>query len=238
MERKLFTPESLYDLHWVSDPQIAPDGRRVAYVQHWVEEGDREGKRALVYRTALFLSDGPDAAPRRLTRSRDADDWMPRWAPDGSALAFLSTRDGKKAHLFVLDLLGGEATQITHPAELSEGVKQFDWHPAGVAFCFVSLGHKTDAERTAEEERDERVYAGRLPIKYDGIGLFDDRYTALWRVERDGSGLCKLATMPRDVQDAHWSPRGGEIAFVSTAKPEHERQYISDLFLVAADGGD
>src|ERR687890_761110 len=118
MERKAFTPESLYELRWVSDPQIAPDGRRVAYVEHWVEQGEREGKPARVYRTTIFVSDGPDAVPRRLTQSRGADDWMPRWSPDGQSLAFLSTRDGNKAHLFVLNLDGGEAEQITRSAQL------------------------------------------------------------------------------------------------------------------------
>ncbi|HZB95355.1 MAG TPA: hypothetical protein VE268_05305, partial [Herpetosiphonaceae bacterium] len=237
MERKPFIPESLFELCWVSDPQIAPDGRRVAYVEHWVEEGERDGKRAPVYRTALFLSDGPETEPRRLTRSVNADDWMPRWAPDGRAIAFLSTRDGNKPHIFVLDLDGGEARQVTRPAELSEGVRQFDWHPHGVAFCFTSTGHKTDEERKADEERDERVYDGRLPYKYDGVGLFEPRRTQLWYIEREGTGLRQLTDYPRDIQNPCWSPRGGQIAVTTTAQPEHERQYTADLFVVAADGG-
>lgn len=237
MERKAFTPESLYELRWVSDPQIAPDGRRVAYVEHWVEQGERDGKPARVYRTTIFVSDGPDAVPRRLTQSRGADDWMPRWSPDGQSLAFLSTRVGNKAHLFTLGLDGGEAQQVTRPAALSEGVKQFDWHPAGVAFCLVSLGHKTDPERLVESERDERVYEGRLPIKYDAIGLLDERRTQVWRVERDGSELRRLTLGTHDARDARWSPLGNQIAFISTARPEHERQYISDLFVVNAGGG-
>ena len=237
MQRKPITPETLFELRWVSDPQIAPDGGRVAYVEHWIEEGTREGKRAPVYRSAIHLSAEPGAEPRRLTRSVDADDWMPRWSPDGRTIGFLSTRDGDKAHLFVLDLDGGEARQVTRPAELSEGVKSFDWHPGGVAFCFVSLGHKDEAERAADEERDERVYEGRLPYKLDGHGLFGPRRTQLWRVERDGTELVQLTACSQDVSDARWSPRGGEIAFISTAKPEHERQYTSDLFVIPVEGG-
>ena len=237
MERMPLTPESLFDLCWVSDPQIAPDGQRVAYVEHWVEEGEKDGKRAPLYRTALFLSEGPDAKPRRLTRSVEADDWMPRWSSDGSALAFLSTRDGKRPHLFVLDLAGGEARQVTHPEQLSEGVKQYDWHPHGIGFCLVSLGHMTAAERKAEEERDEMVYEGRLPIKYDGIGLFGPRRTQLWYVGHDGSDLRQLTECDHDVRDPRWSPDGGDIVYVSHARPEHERQYISDLFLIPVEGG-
>src|SRR4051794_24387472 len=161
---------------------------------------------------------------------------MPRWSPDGQALAFLSTRDGQKPHLFLLEFHGGEARQITRPATLSEGVKAYDWHPGGVAFCFTSTGHMTDAERQAAEERDERVYDGRLPIKADGIGLLDPRRAQLWRIQRDGSDLRQLTARNGDVQSPRWSPQGGEIAFVTTAKPEHERQYTSDLFVIDVDG--
>ena len=236
-EHRPFTPESLSELRWVSDPQIAPDGRRVVYVEHWVEEVKKDGKVRPAYRTALCLSEAPHAEPRRLTRSLTGDDWMPRWAPDGRAVAFLSSRDGDKAHLYVLELEGGEAAQVTRPADLNEGVKEFDWHPHGIGFCLVSYGHKTEEDRKTEEERDERVYEGRLPIKYDGLGLFDIRRRQCWAIDRDGAGLRQLTQAERDVRDARWSPRGGDIAYVTTERPEHERQYISDLYVVKADGG-
>lgn len=229
---KPFTPESLYELGWISDPQVAPDGERVAWVQHWVEEGTKDGKQTLVYRTALYLSDKPDVQPRRLTRSVGADDWMPRWSPDGRHLAFLSTRDAQKAQLFVLELDGGEARAITRTVTLSEGVREYCWHPASVAFCFVSTGHKTAEERAIDDQQDEQVYDGRYPIKADGVGLLGPRRPQLWLVDHDGSDMRQLTTCQGNTQQVAWSPQGGEIAFVSTARPEHERQYTSDLFVV------
>jgi dipeptidyl aminopeptidase/acylaminoacyl peptidase len=238
MEGTPFTPESLYDLGWVSDPQVAPDGEKVAWVQHWVEEGHKDGKQTLVYRTALFVSDGPDTEPRRLTRSVEADDWMPRWSPDGTQIAFLSTRDEQRAQIFVLDLQGGEARGVTSTATLSEGVREFCWHPAGVAFALVSTGHKTAEEKQIDDQHDEQVYEGRLPIKADGIGLLGARRPQLWTVEHDGSNMRQLTQCPGNVQHVAWSPRGGSIAFVCTAKPEHERQYTSDVFVVGVGDGE
>lgn len=237
MEPMPFTPESLYDLGWISDPQVAPDGERVAWVQHWIEEGHKDGKQTLVYRTALFLSDGPDAQPRRLTRSVGADDWMPRWSHDGKHIAFLSTRDNQRAQLFVLELDGGEARGVTNTAALSEGVREYCWHPAGVAFCVVSAGHKTAEELEIDERHDEQVYEGRLPIKADGVGLLGPRRSQLWLVEYDGSALRQLTHIEGNAQHVAWSPQGGMVAFASTARPEHERQYTSDIFVVGLGDG-
>ena len=64
-EQAAVTPESLFEMRWVSDPQLAPDGRRVAYVEHWVEEIEKDGKKRQTYRTALFISDSSDSKPRR-----------------------------------------------------------------------------------------------------------------------------------------------------------------------------
>ena len=146
-EQKQVTPESLYELRWVSDPQLAPDGQRVAYVEHWVEEIEKDGNKRPAYRTAVYLSEAADQRSRRLTYAAKGNDSQPRWSPDGTALAFVSTRDDDKPQIFVLNLAGGEAQQVTKTEELSEGVDSFDWHPSGTMFCFASNGHKDEDEQ-------------------------------------------------------------------------------------------
>ena len=50
-------------------------------------------------------------APRRLTTHPDSDA-SPQWAPDGSAVYFLSTRGGS-SQVWQIDPRGGEARQVT-----------------------------------------------------------------------------------------------------------------------------
>ncbi len=236
MAEQRCTPESLFEMRWVSDPQLAPDGRRVAYVEHWVEELETDGKRRQAYRTAIYLSTGPDETPRRLTYSRSGNDSAPRWSPDGQGLAFLSTRDGDTAQLFVLDLTGGEAQQITRTSDLSEGVAEYDWHPSGQLFCFVSLGHQDEAALRYAERHDEKVYGNRLPFKYDNVGLYDERRAQLYRIGRDGTQHVQLTQLGRKVLSPTWSPDGRHIAFVAQNEQTPETAWISDIFLVDTSG--
>jgi dipeptidyl aminopeptidase/acylaminoacyl peptidase len=101
------TPADLNSLARVSDPQVSPDGRYVAYVQR---ETDFEGNRG---RNDLWLVDlqQADARPRRLTQ-HTSNDTHPRWAVDGGSIYFLSARTGLM-QVWRLPFNGGEAVQIT-----------------------------------------------------------------------------------------------------------------------------
>jgi dipeptidyl aminopeptidase/acylaminoacyl peptidase len=104
---KPFTPDDLVRLKRVSDPQVSPDGRYVAYVQ---SETDMDADKR---RTDLWLLDlnAKGTTPRRLTQNA-ANDSSPRWTADSKYIYFLSTRSGS-SQVWRLELGGGEATQVT-----------------------------------------------------------------------------------------------------------------------------
>lgn len=237
-ERKPLTPESLFELRWASDVQLAPDGQRVAYVEHWVEEIEKDGKERKVYRTAIYLSESEHARPRRVTFTAKASDSSPRWSPDGTRLAFLSTRDDDKQQLFLLNLQGGEAEQITFTEDLSEGVQEFDWHPSGRLLCFTSRGHKDDEAKKREEINDEKVYENHLPFKFNGQGLLDERRAQLYRLHLDDGTCVQLTQHSRTIGAPKWSPDGQHIAFISKSEETPEHTWISDLFVINTGGGD
>src|SRR5471030_2233630 len=80
--RRFITETDLFKFTWIADPQISPDGATVAFVLVTVNEKENR------YETSLFAVPASGAAaPRRLTsRIRDT---TPRWAPDGTRLAFV-----------------------------------------------------------------------------------------------------------------------------------------------------
>src|SRR5262249_19114969 len=105
-ELKPFTADDLVRLKRVTDPQISPDGRYVAFV---LRETDMEANRG---RTDVWLLDRTqkEPTPRRMTQN-DADDSSPRWDPDSRTLYFLSTRSGQ-SQVWRLSLSGGEAARV------------------------------------------------------------------------------------------------------------------------------
>ncbi len=103
-----FTIDDLVRLKRLSDPQVSPDGRYVAYV---LRETDMEANKG---RTDIWLLDlaQKDAQPQRLT-SDPASDTSPRWAPDDHTLYFLSTRGGS-SQVWRIRIDGGEASRLTN----------------------------------------------------------------------------------------------------------------------------
>lgn len=101
------TAQDLVSLRRLSDPQVSPDGRQVAYV---LRETDIEANKG---RTDLWLLDltAQHAQPKRLAADA-ANESSPRWAPDGQAIYFLSTRSGTQ-QVWRVAPTGGQAMQIT-----------------------------------------------------------------------------------------------------------------------------
>jgi dipeptidyl aminopeptidase/acylaminoacyl peptidase len=106
-EMRALTADDLVRIKRVTDPQVSPDGRYVAFV---VRETDMKANRG---RTDVWLLDltQKNATPLRLTQN-DANDSSPRWAPDSRTIYFLSTRSGQ-SQVWRISLSGGEAARVT-----------------------------------------------------------------------------------------------------------------------------
>ncbi|MEO6486425.1 MAG: hypothetical protein ABIO78_00620 [Thermoanaerobaculia bacterium] len=122
------------------DPQLSPDGKRVAYV---LSRADLEKS---AYDTDVWLVDADGTRNRQLTRGEKSDS-SPRWSPDGKTIAFLSDRSGATA-IYLLPLDGGEAVKLTSE---STPVRAFEWSPDGRSMAFL----RTDDQDPEQARRAE-----------------------------------------------------------------------------------
>src|SRR5437773_11182333 len=97
------TPEDYYSFEFLSDPQISPDGKLVAYV---VTKVDRAQNR----RTSAIWTVAIDGsrAPSQFTTSPQSSN-SARWSPDGRWLAFLSSRPSGESTAVTSSAPGGPA---------------------------------------------------------------------------------------------------------------------------------
>jgi dipeptidyl aminopeptidase/acylaminoacyl peptidase len=228
MTRRL-EPQDLYAIKLVEDPQITPDGERIAYV---VAEIDRE---AYEYRRSIWIADASGAAePRRFT-SGDNDS-HPRWSPDGRSLAFVRTPAGEvkpknkeerdrgvgKPQLWVIPADGGEARQLTW---LRDGAGDPIWSPDSTTIVFsAEVGEPDDREAADAQLEEKRVPAvrtiDRLWNRLDGKGWIYERRSHLFRIPAGGGEPEQLTDGDWDDGSPALSPDGRRIAFNSDRTQE------------------
>ncbi len=178
---------------------VAPGGAEVAYV--FTPRGDLK-------RSEIRVADVATGAVRALTGTEGMADKQPAWAPDGSAIAYVSERSGHWA-LHVVGRDGsGERQLSTEAADFGEP----EWHPSGrrivatrnvenaigVALVDVATG-------AVEEIAPGGAWgAPQLTSEGDVIGTYADPATPpeLRRAARGLPPRTALAPAPRAVRAA------------------------------------
>ncbi|MGH7742734.1 MAG: hypothetical protein ACRENS_12025, partial [Candidatus Eiseniibacteriota bacterium] len=210
----LITHDDIFELTWIADPRISPDGRSIAFTRVWV---DRE---ADAYRTRIQIVDSSGGTPRDLTSG--VLDSQPRWSPDGRFLAFVRGEEGKDkdAHIFILPMNGGESRKLT---SLKGGASDPAWSPDGRRIAFRS-GHNPalDAEEKPKPKNAPCRVVTRPVFRWDNAGYSDfDHLKHVWVVDAEGGSPRQLTTGNRFEEDQlRFSPDGKWLMFVSDRREE------------------
>ena len=156
------TIDDLFQFKRVADPQISPDGKHVVYQVGTVDFDANKTSTALY----LAATDGK-TPPRQLTTPLGKKDTHPRFSPDGESVLFESNRAGTP-QLFVIDLAGGEARQLTR---IKSGAGNGVWSPDGKAIAFVSTIYPEfsklpfDESQAKNADRDEAKEKSPVKVK-------------------------------------------------------------------------
>ena len=223
-------PEDLTRILFVTDAQISPDGRRIAFVVTTLSDERDE------YLSNIWIVGTAGGEPHRFTAGPRRD-LEPRWSPDGTRLAFLSERAPKdKLQLYVMPADGGEPIKLT---ALENGVGSAVWSPDGARLAFVSaVGGQREPE-SEEEKRKSRPARVITSVKYrfNGEGFVYDRRPHVFVVSTEGSAPTQITEGDFIDADPVWAPDGDSIVFASARHAERDDDDASDLWRVAAKGG-
>ena len=227
------TPEDINELVSVSDPQLSPDGTRVAYV---VTRVDGDANR---YRSRVWLVDADGQSLPRPVSAGEENDANPRWSPDGRSLAFTSTRRkdaaGKtRSAIYLLSTDGpGEASLL---CEHDEGVAGLAFSPDGRLLAYSSRVRdehysSDDVDRRPPRRIDQPFYM------LNGEGITLDRPSHIHVVPTDGSSGARDLT-PGRIQYGAPSWRKDSRTIVASASSAREYGLASDIAEIPLDGGE
>lgn len=157
--RHAFGVHDLLDMERISDHQVSPDGRRIAFVRRQTDLAANMG------RTDLWIVNLNGESLRRLT-SAPASDFNPRWDAQGNSLWFISTRSGS-AQVWRIPVDGGEAEQITdYPLDVANLIVSPDGqHIAFTVDVFPDCA-SIDQTKKRLDEMAQTQASGRV---YDSI---------------------------------------------------------------------
>ena len=143
-----FTVDDMLAMRRVSEHEVSPDGRLVAFTLRTTDVEANKGK------TDVWIVGADGRGARRLT-SHDANDGSPRFSPDGRFVLFLTTRSGS-SQVWRIPVDGGEAEQVT---DLPLDVSVFAPFPDGRRLLLameVLPQAKTLAETKAFDDAQEK----------------------------------------------------------------------------------
>lgn len=242
-EKKPLTPANISDLRAVGEPQLSPDGKWIAYT---ITITDFDGNSR---NSDIYIVSATGGEPRRMTTSEKSDT-NPVWSPDGSSIAFLSSRGGSN-QIYVLPIGGGEARRVT---DFPGGVGDAIWTRDGAGFVFTGDVYPDCADLDCVTKRDEEKEKSKVEALVHETLMYRH-----WDAYEDGKALHLFFVpasggAPRDLtpglkydaltfwlasvgRDFDLSPDGSVVYFSGKQDPDQAVSYNEEIWSVPLAGG-
>ena len=230
-----FQSEDIFNLEYVSEVQVSPNGKNIAYVRR-SNDIMSDSSRANVWLASV------DGKSHRPLLSSKKSYYSIRWSPDGSRLAYLSNEEGKP-QLYVRWMDTGQTALVTN---VTSSPSNITWSPDGKYIAFtMSVDAKEKPLDVKMPKKPEGAkwspkfqYITKARYQADGKGVLDPAYTHIFIVPSDG-GTARQLTSGNYHHNGRLSfaPNGEKIYFSANRSDNWEYEPVeADIFSVDMTG--
>jgi Tol biopolymer transport system component len=230
-----FQSEDIFDLEYVSDVRVSPNGKQVAYVRR-SNDIMTDSTRSNIWLASV------DGKSHRPLLSSKKSYYSPRWSPDGKRLAYLSNEEGKP-QLYVRWMDTGQTALITN---VTSSLGNITWSPNGKHIAFtmsvdveekplkVNLPKKPKGAKWAPKFE----YITKARYQADGKGILEPAYTHIFIISTDGGTARQLTSGNYHHRGGlSFSPDSQKIFFAANRSDNWEYEPVeSDIFTVNMQG--
>ena len=227
--KKKIETKDLYRFRLPTAAAISPCEKFVAYT---VERMDEKEKK---YFSNIYVHDLSVNKSAAFTHG-DQHDRSPVWSPDGSQLAFISTRD-KKTGLYIMPATGGAEKKVI---DIDGALSHLQWTPDGRQLVFALRYNDSHYIKDEKEKKEPPIYRHitKLYYRMDGFGFAPKDRFQIYALNIGNGKIRQITRGNRDNICPNLSPDGKLVTYVSNRRPNEElnSDYL-ELFVIPFKGG-
>ncbi len=225
---KRFTAMRVFDMEYATDPQISPNGKKIAYVRHSMDIMNDKDKGQI---WLINIDDGMHLPLIDGTASSHS----PRWSPDGQSLLFVTATEGKPE----LRLFYFQADRSIALAHFISAPSRATWSPDGkhIAFNMFVKGKKPSFSKPVSKPEgakwnDAMKVFDDLTFRFDGAGYLPEGTTQVFTLPVEGGSPRQLTHGDADMNTSSWLDNDTVLVTGNTAKDRHMDFIESDIYAI------
>ncbi|USD25641.1 S9 family peptidase [Flagellimonas marinaquae] len=226
----------IFNMEYVSDPQISPDGSKIIYVRNFK---DIMTDRNL---SNLWIIDFDGSNNRPLTTGNH-NDFAPNWSHDGKKIVFKSNMADDKMKLYLMWLDTKETMALTNTPQ-SPGQVSWSYDDSYVAFnMFVPEANQSIIKMPAKPEGAKwnapPKYIDKMNYRGDGAGYYKGGNSQLFTLPISGGTPKQLTFSEFDHGSPIWSKDNSKLYFSANFHKDEEMEPAnSEIYSIKIDNGE
>ncbi|MDT7829684.1 S9 family peptidase [Pricia sp. S334] len=225
----------IFNMEFVSDPQISPDGSKIIYVRNFKDVMTDKNL------SNLWMVNFDGSNNRPLTTGNHNDSY-PRWSHDGEKIIYKSNRADGKTKLYVMWMDTQKSIALTNSPETPKQVA-WSYDDQSLAFnMFVPKKHESIVKLPSKPEGAEwntpPIYIDDMNYRGDGQGYLKSGNTQLFTLSVEGGTPRQLTFSAFDHGAPVWSKDNTLLYFSANFhEPEEMEPLDGEIHQITVDQG-